>query len=383
MPSSSNKRTSIIGLYLCTAVFIIASVILFALFYSGSGAEPLRDASSAFEEAMQSEKGMDILATPAPTPTPVPVSLTGRIIPYYENGLWGYKNTECQIVFSPRFEDAWEFENGVAFAKQDGVYGLLSVNDVWLADPQWTQALPFSEGYAAVEKDGKWGYIDAKGNISIDYKYREAGSFHCGRAMARTGSAYGYIDVFGNVAVSAKWRKAGDFSQDLAFAISDEYERDRAYIIDKVGEKVATLGTALRGSMFSENFAVVADHDTTYYYMNTLGKSAFQITFSDAKAFSEGLAAVKTEEGWGYINNLGSFVIPAQYAQAENFSEGLAAVLDRTSGKWGFVDKKGNVVIEPSYDSADAFLDGFSIVTIGSDRYLVDQSGKERLFYTK
>ena len=382
MSPSANRKSSIIGLYICTAVLISVSVVLFAVFYKGGGAGELRDASSFFEEAMQDEKAMDILSTPAPTPTPIPVSLTGRIIPYYENGLWGYKNTDCQIVFSPRFEDAWEFEDGVAFAKQDGAYGLLSINDVWLADPQWTQVLPFSEGYAAVEKDGKWGYIDTKGNIAIEYTYREAGSFHCGRAMIRTGSAYGYIDVYGNLAVSAKWRKAGDFSQDLAFAISDEYERDRAYIIDKVGEKVATLGTALRGSGFSENFAVVCDHDTSYYYMNTLGKSAFQITFLDAKAFSEGLAAVKNEEGWGYINKLGSFEVQAQYAQAENFSEGCAAVLDRTSGKWGYINVKGATLIEPSYDSAEAFVDGFAIVSIGNEYYLVDQSGKAYLFYT-
>ena len=349
MPSPSNRPSSIIRLYICVILLIITGVVLFAFLYSGDGANALRDVSSAFEEALQAEKGLDILSTPAPTPTPPPVSLLGRIIPYYENGLWGYKNTELQVVFPPRFEEAMEFENGVAFAKQNGLYGLLSVNDVWLAEPQWTQVLPFSEGCAAVEKDGMWGYIDTKGNLVIDYGFREAGSFHCGRAAARTGSAYGYIDVFGNIAVSARWRKAGDFSQDLAFAISDEYERDRAYIIDKVGEKVATLGTALRGAEFSEGFAVVVDHGKEYYFMNTLG----------------------------------SFEIPAQYAQAENFSEGFAAVLDRSIGKWTYINKKGEALIEADYDEAQPFIDGFALVSKGNEHYLLNQSGKAFLFYTK
>ncbi len=385
MPEISKRKTSLFGLYLLTGIIVIAGVFLFSIFYSGNGADSLRDVSREFEEALQAEpqSAMDILSTPAPPPTPGPGSLTGRIIPYYENGLWGYKNTLRQVVIPASLEEAREFDGGVAFAKENGLYGLLSINNVWLVEPCWTNVLPFSEDYAAVEKDGKWGYIDKMGKIKIEYSFRDAGSFHCGRAAARSGSAFGYIDIFGTMAVSGKWRKAGDFSQDLAFATSDEYEKDRHYIIDKVGEKVATLGSQLKGTVFSEGFAVVIDHDTTYYYMNTLGRSAFQQTFLDAKAFCEGLAAVKTAEGWGYINTLGSFEVQPQFLQAEPFSEACAAVLDAASGKWGYIDMKGEWLIAPQYDSAEPFSEDFAIASSGAEYYLLNKAGDSFLFYTK
>lgn len=379
------RKASMALLYSLTAALVMAGVFAFALLYSGNGADALRDANVDFDEtlAAQPESVMDIRTTPAPTPTPTPVSMTGRMIPYYENGLWGYKNTKRQVVIEARFEEAHEFEEGIAFAKENGLFGLLSINDVWLVEPCWTQFLPFSEELAAVEKDGKWGYIDRKGEVRIDYAFREAGSFHCGRAMARTGSAYGYIDIYGTMAVSAKWRKAGDFSEDLAFATSDEYEKDRHYIIDKIGEKVATLGSKLQGTVFSEGFAVVIEDNGTHYYLNSLGSSAFQTTFLGAQAFSEGMAAVRSAEGWGYINTLGSFEIPAQFEEAAPFSEGCAAVREAQSGLWGYIDLKGNWIIEPAYDEAGAFLDGYATAMLGNECYLLDKEGGAFLFYTK
>ena len=383
MTSKGNGNHSILTSYIMLVALVAAGVTIFALLYKGQGAVALNNASAAFNEAVQAERGMDIETTPAPTPTPVPVSLTGRIIPYYDTGLWGYKNTLGQIVIQPAFTEAFEFENGVAFAKKDGVYGLLSINDVWLVEPAWTNVLPFSDDYAAVEKDGKWGYIDKSGKVVIEYQFREAGSFHCGRAAVRSGSAFGYIDIFGNMAVNARWRKAGDFSEDLAFATSDEYEKDRHYIIDKVGEKVATLGSTLEGTVFSEGFAVVVERGATYYYLNSVGQSAYTQTFRDARAFCDGLAAVRNESGWGFINTLGSFEIPAQYAQALDFCDGYAAVQDNVSGKWGYIDAKGVEKIPFLYDSAAPFSEGFAIASIGSEFYLLNKDGESKLFYTK
>lgn len=381
----SQPKTSMLVVYIVLTLCLCAGVALFTLLYQGSGADMLRNPDAEFNEALQNQTAMEIDATPAPTAAPVAVSLTGRIIPYYSDALWGYKNTLGQVVIQPAFINALEFADGVAFAQTpDGLYGLLSVHNVWLVEPVWTNVLPFSDGYAAVEQGGKWGYIDQTGKVMIDYIFREAGSFHCGRAMARSGSAYGYIDILGNFAVSTKWRKAGDFSEDLAFATSDEYEKDRQYIINKVGEKVATLGSSVKGDRFSEGFAAVVEDGSVHYYMNATGRSAFQNTYLDAKAFSNGLAAVRTADGWGYINTLGSFEIPAKFMAADSFSaDGLAAVQDAATGKWGYVTKRGHMAIAAEYDAAQPFSGGFSIAAKGAEYYLVDTEGKAKLFYTR
>ena len=89
-----------------------------------------------------------------------------------------------------------------AFAAENGYYGLLAKNGIWIVEPIWEAVEAFSEGRAAVESGGKWGFIDENGTLVIDYKFREVGSFHCGRAIARSAASYGYIDVNGDIGVS-------------------------------------------------------------------------------------------------------------------------------------------------------------------------------------
>ena len=54
--------------------------------------------------------------------------------------------------------------------------------------------------------------------------------------------------------------------------------------------------------------------------------SIIEPTFSWAESFSDGLAAVYTDDGWGYIDRTGRMVIPPRFIQAGPFSEGLAPV---------------------------------------------------------
>ena len=107
--------------------------------------------------------------------------------------------------------------------------------------------------------------------------------------------------------------------------------------------------------------------------------------YSDARDFSEGLAAVRSKDLWGYIDLTGRVAVSFDYKvpevgpfsegfafvgdrfidtqgkpafgstfeQASSFSEGLAAV--QTNGQWGFIDVNGRFVIPPAYEGAGAF----------------------------
>ena len=73
--------------------------------------------------------------------------------------------------------------------------------------------------------------------------------------------------------------------------------------------------------------------------------------FSEAKQFSEGLAAV--QEGlvykWGFIDKTGKIVIPYKYERVRNFSEGVAVV--RLHNKWGAIDTNGTEIVPCIYDT--------------------------------
>ncbi len=70
------------------------------------------------------------------------------------------------------------------------------------------------------------------------------------------------------------------------------------------------------------------------------------------------------------------------FSEAYAFSEGLAAVRDPASGHMGFIDSSGAWVLDPIYFSAGSFQDGRAVVTYVSDtsvglNAVIDRDGNE------
>ena len=69
---------------------------------------------------------------------------------------------------------------------------------------------------------------------------------------------------------------------------------------------------------------------------------AKEYKFKDKRTYSEGLAAVNLEGGWGFVTRKGRLIIPAKYDEVYDFSGGLAVV--KLNGKWGLVSAVGKSV---------------------------------------
>lgn len=116
---------------------------------------------------------------------------------------------------------------------------------------------------------------------------------------------------------------------------------------------------------------------------------------SDARLFSEGLAAVqmgartgfneangttswnsdavKLVGRWGFIDTTGQFLLPARYEAARDFSEQLAAV--RIDSKWGAITHTGRFAVKPSFDLLTSFKYGMAVATVGSQTGVVSRTG--------
>jgi hypothetical protein len=116
-------------------------------------------------------------------------------------------------------------------------------------------------------------------------------------------------------------------------------------------------------------------------YISQSGEIVIPPKFLYADSFSEGLAPVKTEDGYGYINGAGCFAIPPLFGEAESFEGGLAIVCDNkgSSGKYGMIDKSGKFVIKPAFDSLVLPSWGLSLAAVDNKLGFVDSSGKFRI----
>ncbi|MFK7972985.1 MAG: WG repeat-containing protein [Bacteroidia bacterium] len=109
-------------------------------------------------------------------------------------------------------------------------------------------------------------------------------------------------------------------------------------------------------------------------YINQQGNTIIQPQFYAAKDFQEGVAAVRTADGYGYINTAGAMVIKPQYDYARPFSEGLALVtLDEKSF---YIDRRGRYMFDCPGTSCGSFKDGVAFMREGQERAFLNNKGK-------
>lgn len=155
----------------------------------------------------------------------------------------GYRNYMTgKVVFEPRFKEAGDFSNGLAYVKIMRKYGYINLSGDLVIKPQYYLAKDFSEQLAAVEVTGdeesqKWGFIDTMGKMAIPPTYSNTHMFSEGLCGVQIGDKWGYINTEGILVIPAKFDVVNEF--DEGFAYVDIYGEDGDAIelmVDKNGK---------------------------------------------------------------------------------------------------------------------------------------------------
>jgi hypothetical protein len=98
-------------------------------------------------------------------------------------------------------------------------------------------------------------------------------------------------------------------------------------------------------------------------------------TFSNAEAFSGGIAAVAVKNQWGYISDNGSWIIRPQFQSAGPFNEyGFAVV--KVNGGYSLIKKDGKPIFTPKFAFLKHFNRGLYEFKEGDQIGLCDTTGK-------
>lgn len=240
----------------------------------------------------------------------------------------------------------------------------------------------------SVDLDYQTGFIDAAARLVIEPQTLDRrGEFSDGMLMVAGPSElgqntpYGYLDPAGKLAIPPQFERASDFHEGLAYVEEKMWLDGRIGFIDKAGRLRIPLRRQSDVPRFSEGLAAVG-LDTGYGFIDKTGKTVIEPQFTYAGDFHEGLAWVHTrDDKQGYIDQTGKFVIgPGDYDLSDdsNFSEGLAAVRIRR-GKFCYIDRTGRVRIPPRFHEAHPFSGGMARVGLnGKDGY-IDRTGRLRV----
>jgi WG containing repeat len=120
-----------------------------------------------------------------------------KLIAVQVGGKYGYQDATGRMAISPRFDNVYEFFDGLAAVSIGGKWGFIDRSGRAVIALQFDNAVSFNHGLAAVKVGDKWGFINKQGAVAIAPIYDEVDSFHNDMAWIRIDKKVGYIDQTG------------------------------------------------------------------------------------------------------------------------------------------------------------------------------------------
>jgi len=132
---------------------------------------------------------------------------------------WGYKDATGAWAIPPKYNDAQNFEGGLASVQKGDQWIVIDVHGIEVPEnKKKIRAIgPYSGGLALVSDNGVLGWMDAQEHLAFPLrKYQEAFKFSDGLARFKLDDLYGYLDKSGNMAIKNQYEGAEDFDHGLA-----------------------------------------------------------------------------------------------------------------------------------------------------------------------
>jgi hypothetical protein len=188
-----------------------------------------------------------------------------ELIPFKENGKWGYKYKfidNSTPVIKPVYDQAFDFKNGYAIVIKNGKHIVISeagqiisypifkkrkniekkaavINKKFIITNSGDVYTPkkFNEGLAAISINGKYGYINNNFEVVIPPLYDHAYEFQNGLARIILIGEYGFINKHGENVVSPVFEFLRPFKENrAAFRKTISRKRVRWGFVDRKGD---------------------------------------------------------------------------------------------------------------------------------------------------
>ncbi len=258
------------------------------------------------------------------------------IVPFYNNGKWGFMNQAKEIVICPQFDEAYPPFNGLARFKQKDKYGFVNMKGEIQIKARFDQADDFRYGVARVFKGQKKFYIKTNGKKNKI-------------AIGVCGTHYSCVTPMMNRSTIIEENgKLG--------IILDKAIRDENNLINYVPDTIPPMFDSI----------VPISHQLMYIVKDSLISFAFEgrfhggskhvlenlsFEFEEIKLFNCAICQAGKNEYigfkqgglWGYksIYIEPKDFIPAKYYTISSLAKGFALV-EYEKGRFGYIDKIGN-----------------------------------------
>lgn len=224
---------------------------------------------------------------------------------------------------------------------------------------------PFYQGYSIAEFEGKYGLINEKGETIIPLVYEQVGFLEKEREVApvcEDGKWY-YLNtkIHKKIVPDETYEYLGVISEDMAAVMKDgKYgfaDKELAAQTELKWEEVSHFSDGIAAVKTNEKWALIDDS------FSQVTDDVYEDIAMNENGFCCGQERVfaKSKDGYRMLNQKGEGIGNDVYEDARPFeTDALTAV--KKNSKWGFVDTSGNVVVDYMYEDARAFTQGVAAV---------------------
>jgi hypothetical protein len=211
---------------------------------------------------------------------------------YKEEGKYGFISADGKTTGKPLYSSAYDFKKGFGKARKGTVTLFLNQNfDEVFSSPELTQG-EYSPDGIAYKKDNKFGILNGKGGVVTEPIFDAAGNMSDGLIPVMKDNKWAYYNNLGAAVTGFDFDQAVDFSEGFAAVGKTSHFKP-----DSPLKSISTKHLSeeyIRGKMYY-----------TWGFIDPKGNLVVPFKYTQVYSFSEGVAVVKTEGGFGAINYQG------------------------------------------------------------------------------
>jgi hypothetical protein len=230
------------------------------------------------------------------------------LYPYQRGDYTGFIDTKGRVAISPQYDAASGFHEGLAVVNRNDSVFFVNKENANAFGRFFSDAYIFRNGIAPVRSEGQWYFINRLGQV-ISGKYDEISELSGQIYVIRKDSLYGALDQYGQPVIPPKFSKLGDFRNGYAY-----YAEDGKYGFVSTSGKV---------------------HKAAYDWISDFG--------------TDGIAVIKSGNGYGLINNTGRTILESEHELVLRTPSSLYMIIN--AGNYGFYDpEKSCFTFFPLYE---------------------------------
>jgi len=287
----------------------------------------------------------------------------------------GYKNAQGVVIIKPRFDEANDFEQGLATVCIGGRCGMIDSTGREVLPLKYRALAYFHDGLAGASLDGqKYGYVDRTGVFVIAPTFAGVSDFSERRAVVVQGGKCALVNTKGTLLTPFKYqgmeamkggiarvclkndsRDGAQYSHYWGFinAQGQEISKLNCYGVDspnlETGVAVARIatpegGTTMKGQRYT--YRVSQGYRYASVLIDKTGKTIIPASAGyEFGNWGDDYIIVKKGEAFGVVDMAGRLLLPTSFREISRFQfgpdgESLAKVFTTSQDKFFYVDSR-------------------------------------------